>query len=70
MDEMGDALRMMSGASRSYDFSDLRAACRELNRANDRLKALLPSPDSQVTAEVQAAIKSFDQVSKMCMGAS
>jgi hypothetical protein len=44
----------------------LASPCMDLRDANEALRGVMPAPDPQVTAEVQAAIDNFDSAWQAC----
>jgi hypothetical protein len=48
------------------DDDKLKASCGQLHDANEALRNVMPSPNPQLTVEVQQAIDNFDSASESC----
>ncbi len=48
------------------DDDKLKASCGQLHDANEALRSVMPTPNPQLTVEVQQAIDNFDSASESC----
>jgi hypothetical protein len=48
------------------DDDKLKASCGQLHDANEALRDVMPSPNPQLTVEIQQAIDNFDTASESC----
>lgn len=62
----GDMQGITSAANR-MDISGLRAVCRSLDTDTSRMRAALPSPDPELTAELNLALDDFETSAAACI---
>lgn len=60
-----DAYNVIAAPGR-IDDDKLKASCDQLHDANEALRTVMPSPNPQLTVEVQQAIDNFDTASESC----
>jgi hypothetical protein len=60
------AMQSLTTAIKAQDFDGLRTACGQLGNAGQRLGATLPSPDQELTSEIQAAVDDVATASNSC----
>jgi hypothetical protein len=66
----GDLTRIEDSLTRNQpDFGEVKAACQELKHTTEDLGAHLPSPDPKLSALVEAAVASYIEASRTCIGA-
>ena len=65
---MGSALTNMGNAIKAQDWDGVHGTCQDLRGSGQQLKAKLPSPDSRVTPEIQAAVDDINSASDICAG--
>jgi hypothetical protein len=59
----------VQGAIAAHDIAGAKALCQQMSAANQRLKALLPTPVRALTAEVQGIVDEIDAAAKICLNA-
>lgn len=64
---MGPPLGALGRATQAHDLPGARAACQQLHDANAALQGSMPTPEPDLTAEVQAMIDDIDAGSRTCM---
>jgi len=70
IDDVQSAMKWIGGAAQSVDLADTRAACRQLDTAVSQLRARLPSPDEEVTRNVQNTVDDYTELASDCQGLS
>ena len=53
-------------SNKPIDFDKLKAACTQLGDADRALQNVMPTPDPNLTAEVQQAVDSFETAAEVC----
>jgi hypothetical protein len=53
-------------SNKPIDFDKLKAACIQLGDADRALQTVMPTPDPNLTAEVQQAVDSFETAAEVC----
>jgi hypothetical protein len=48
------------------DYDKLKTSCGQLHDANEALRSVMPTPNPQLTVEVQQAIDNFESASESC----
>src|ERR1700761_4584252 len=61
----GEAYTIIAKPGR-IDDDKLKASCGQLHDATEALRGVMPTPNPQLTAEVQQAIDNFDSASESC----
>jgi hypothetical protein len=59
----------VQSAIAARDIAGAKALCQQMSTANQRLKALLPTPVRALTAEVQGIVDEVDAAAKICLNA-
>jgi hypothetical protein len=65
--ELDDAGQRMVAAARSEDLTDFGSACQQLHDAAANIQDHMPTPDPDLTKQVQGAISDFDAASHFCI---
>jgi hypothetical protein len=68
-EDIQTAVRRVEAAAREADLAGAKAACQQMSDANQRLKAMLPSPVPAVTSEVRGVVDEVDAASSLCLAA-
>ena len=69
MQDMGIAMGKATVAIGSHDYAGLATACRQAHDAANFLQGHMPSPDKELTDELQASLSDFDTASHFCIAA-
>ena len=65
-EDIQTAVRRVEAAAREADLAGAKAACQQMSDANQRLKAMLPSPVPAVTSEVRGVVDEVGAASSLC----
>ena len=65
--ELDDAGQSMVAAARNEDLTDFGIACQQLHDAAANIQDHMPTPDPDLTMQVQGAISDFDAASHFCV---
>jgi hypothetical protein len=67
--DIKSAAESVQGAIAARDIAGAKALCQQMSDANQRLKAMLPTPVRALTAEVQGIVDEIDAASSICLNA-
>ncbi|MFG1931663.1 hypothetical protein ACGFK1_13560 [Mycobacterium sp. NPDC048908] len=68
-DDIESAVQSVQSAVGAGDVAGAKAACERMSKANQRLRATLPSPVRALTAEVQAVVDEIGAAADVCLNA-
>lgn len=68
--ELADAGRNMATAAQAKDLVGFGFACEKLHDAAGNIQAHMPTPDLDLTRELQGAISDYDAASRFCIAGS
>ncbi|OBI75849.1 hypothetical protein A5663_03845 [Mycobacterium sp. E740] len=68
LDDIGKDFTWIGGAMQGLDFTDARAACRDLDTNVNKLEAKLPTPDRVLTGHVSVVVENLREFSQRCQG--
>jgi hypothetical protein len=63
------AVQSVQGAIAARDVAGAQAACQQMSDANQRLKAMLPTPVPALTTEVRGIVDEIGAASSVCLNA-
>jgi hypothetical protein len=68
-EDIQSAVQSVQRAIGVGDFAGAKAGCQQMSDANQRLNAMLPSPDPALTSEVRAFVDEIGAASRVCWAA-